>query len=78
MGPGMLDGHGPRLPSGRCRTARSSPGAPHRAEGCLPASRGLALALMTCVQCRKRCIAQDNAVKNMVKPGNGAEINVRS
>src|SRR6478672_8700404 len=30
-----------------CGGARSSPGAPHREEGCRPANRGLALGLMT-------------------------------
>ena len=41
-------------------------GTPPRMEGCRPASRGLALALMTCAQCRNIATAGDSIVTNMV------------
>ena len=41
-------------------------GTPPRMEGCRPASRGLALALMTFAQCRKRAATVNSIVTNMV------------
>ncbi|BCW82126.1 hypothetical protein NicSoilC5_41450 [Arthrobacter sp. NicSoilC5] len=51
-------------------------GTPPRMEGCRPASRGLALALMTWAQSRNRTVAVDSIVTNMVfrplsRPNNG-------
>jgi hypothetical protein len=52
-------------------------GTPPRVEGCRPASRGLALALMTWAQFRKRAVTVNSIVTNMVfsprdLPGTGA------
>ena len=41
-------------------------GTPPRMEGCRPAGRGLALALMTWAQSRNRMVALDSIVTNMV------------
>ena len=41
-------------------------GTPPRMEGCRPASRGLALALMTCGKSRNRAVVMNRILTNMV------------
>ncbi|BCW18675.1 hypothetical protein NtRootA9_13830 [Arthrobacter sp. NtRootA9] len=67
MGPAGTWHRGPRLPSGPLPDGQVlTRGTPPRMEGCRPASRGLALALMTWAKCRNRTTAADSIVTNKV------------